>query len=334
MVPMITISCAELRGLGGLPKAVSRTSLNRDITYQMEWGPVINYCPSHEFTAKEVRKLEAGDMSPEEKETLLTRTASLYMDSLLKQISNNASAIPHKHHVYLVRWMKEYRNSETCRKLIDNMTGYEVELALRQVRSAGVEGEMVSRIGRELTRLIAGELKPLSVMLEDNLLYRVYGDDSSVRCYKHLIEYLRRLTFTNPYLKVLEVGAGTGGTTLPLLQAHNDSHGSFFGHYDYTDISSGFFEQVQPTLKEWAGLLHMKTLDIERDPVEQGFEEASYDLIVASNVIHATGHLHKTLAHIRKLLKPRGKLAMIEITRLTPPYMMSMGLLPGWWKGQ
>ena len=54
-------------------------------------------------------------------------------------------------------------------------------------------------------------------MLEDNLLYRVYADDSSVRCYTHLIDYLKRLSFKKPYMNILEIGAGTGGTTMPLL---------------------------------------------------------------------------------------------------------------------
>ena len=334
MIPVIIISGAELRGLGDLQTRALGSGMARNITYRMEWGSDITSCSSIKLDlTKEAHDSEKKEMSPEEKETLLVRTASLFMQSFLERLSEQALKIPEKHHTHLVEWMKNYQRSEPCQKLIGCMIKPEIELSFQQVQHAGVEGEMVNQIGKNLTEILTGQIDPLSVMLEDNLLYRVYSDDSSARCYSHLIDYLKRLSFKRPYMNVLEIGAGTGGTTIQMLRAHNDHQGSFFKHYDYTDISSSFFEQVQPSFQEWAGLLCMKTLDIERDPIDQGFEEASYDLIIASNVIHATSYLENTMANVRKLLKPGGKLALIEITRLTPPLMITMGLLPGWWKG-
>lgn len=77
-----------------------------------------------------------------------------------------------------------------------------------------------------------------------------------------------------------------------------------------------------------------KVLDIEKDVVEQGYGEGSYDLVIASLALYATGNLQRTLSNIRRLLKPGGYLLTLEIT---DPNVMRFGVvlagLPGWWLG-
>jgi hybrid polyketide synthase/nonribosomal peptide synthetase ACE1 len=80
--------------------------------------------------------------------------------------------------------------------------------------------------------------------------------------------------------------------------------------------------------------MSFKTLDIEKDPMAQGFQESSYDLVVCSLVLHATESLEKTLCNVRRLLKPGGYLVMLEITNTNAVRMgLLMGGLPGWWLG-
>lgn len=78
-----------------------------------------------------------------------------------------------------------------------------------------------------------------------------------------------------------------------------------------------------------------KALDAEKDIVEQGYNEQSYDVVIASLVLHATKNLEATLANTRRLLKPGGYLIMLEITNndvLRVGFAMSG--LPGWWLGK
>ena len=78
-----------------------------------------------------------------------------------------------------------------------------------------------------------------------------------------------------------------------------------------------------------------KALDIEKDILEQGYEEHSYDLVVGSLVLHATTDLLKTLENTRRLLKPGGYLMITEITNNDVIRVgFSMSGLPGWWLGQ
>lgn len=80
-----------------------------------------------------------------------------------------------------------------------------------------------------------------------------------------------------------------------------------------------------------------KTLDAEKDPIEQGFREGSYDLIVAFFVIHATSNLGQCLRNIRKLLRPGGFLVVGEGFEDGRYSVASSGFifgtLPGWWLG-
>lgn len=66
--------------------------------------------------------------------------------------------------------------------------------------------------------------------------------------------------------------------------------------------------------KEYSDQMQFKVLDIEKDVGAQGFADRSFDLIVASRVIHATAKLEHTLRNVRRLLKPGGYLLMLEVT--------------------
>ena len=69
-------------------------------------------------------------------------------------------------------------------------------------------------------------------------------------------------------------------------------------------------------------------------PEPQGYEAGSYDIVIASNVLHATPSLQKTLANTRRLLKPGGYLLLLELTSAAPLRNSTIfGGLPGWWAG-
>lgn len=108
-----------------------------------------------------------------------------------------------------------------------------------------------------------------------------------------------------------------------------------YGSYTYTDISASFFPDAQELFKAHDAKFVYKVLDVEQEPTEQGFSERRYDLIVASNVLHATKSIEHTLKNVRKLLKPGGYLVLLEITD-TDPVRQSFffGSLPGWWLGE
>lgn len=111
--------------------------------------------------------------------------------------------------------------------------------------------------------------------------------------------------------------------------------GRSFASYTYTDISTGFFETAQDVFSAYSDKMIFKTLDIEKDIVQQGYTEGTYDLIVASLVLHATKGLNRTLTNARRLLKPGGQLIILEVSNNDVCRVgFLMCALPGWWLGQ
>lgn len=127
------------------------------------------------------------------------------------------------------------------------------------------------------------------------------------------------------------LGAGTGGATKYVLGTEQFC----FNSYTFTDISSSFFEKASRIFEQHEDRMEFRTLDIRRDPLEQGFKPQSYDMIIASNVLHATPRLEETLANARALLKPGGELVVIEIThRRHSRIGFIFGLFADWWAGK
>lgn len=199
--------------------------------------------------------------------------------------------------------------------------------------SATPDVKIMHAIGTQMPRVLRGETTILEHLRPGGLLddYYVHGLGLP-HTSKWLARTARQITHRYPRMRILEIGAGTGGATKSILQ----TIGSQFDSYTFTDISTGFFEQAQTVLPTAHGRMVFKALDIERDPVAQGFEAHGYDMVVASFVIHATGTLATAMANIRRLLRPGGFVVVAEITDATDaatrvPFIF--GTMPGWWAG-
>ncbi|KAK3392816.1 hypothetical protein B0H63DRAFT_530309 [Podospora didyma] len=180
-------------------------------------------------------------------------------------------------------------------------------------------------------RVFTGQADTLDILMEDGVLTDLYATITF-----GYSKVLRLLSQTRPNLRILEVGAGTGGTTEPVLRELSKIHGGGFpaySSYTFTDVSAGFFPQAQDRFA-YASNMEYKVFDISKSPFEQGFEADSYDLILASNVIHATPCLRESLSHLQALLRHDGMLLMTEVctTGRIPTYVF--GHFSGWWLGE
>ena len=133
-------------------------------------------------------------------------------------------------------------------------------------------------------------------------------------------------------LRVLEVGAGTGGTTAAIRAALLAALPEGRTDYVFTDISAGFFGEAEERFGGADAGMSYRVLDIERDPGEQGFAAHRHDLVVAGNVLHATRDLGESLAHCRRLLAPSGVLVLVEGMEPRAWLDLTFGMLPGWWR--
>ncbi len=211
----------------------------------------------------------------------------------------------------------------------------------KQVEGHDANGQLCNRMGSNIVKFLKQEVDALHLMFGmDDILDHVYEQVVKLGDLPILQQaYLEVVGHSETNLQILEVGAGTGSSTAAMLEGlapisdENDNNvASKIRNYTFTDISAGFFEKAKEKFKQYRDIMEFKTLNAEKDVAAQGFAHASYDYIVAGNVIHATADLRKTLSNLRKLLKPGGKLILQEATRtdfLWSP--IAFGQLPGWW---
>ena len=78
--------------------------------------------------------------------------------------------------------------------------------------------------------------------------------------------------------------------------------------------------------------MSFRRFDLEGDASGQGFEPASFDIIIAANVVHATADLRRTLDQLNELLAPGGTLFLLEVTGFERWIDLTFGLTEGWWR--
>ena len=184
-----------------------------------------------------------------------------------------------------------------------------------------------------LASVLRGEMDPLGLIFPDNApisAEHLYQNSASFRpnnllVQKAIIEIVHRLP-SGKALRILEIGGGTGGMTsfvLPILPGHCTE-------YVFSDISLRFINNAQRKFSQYSTVQY-RPLDIGLDPIAQGFVAHSFDLIIASDVLHATRDLRRTVQHVKTLLASGGRLLLLEITRPWLHTLLTFGLLKGWW---
>lgn len=195
------------------------------------------------------------------------------------------------------------------------------------------ETRLMCHMYESLPSIYNGEMTGIQAAVQNNLLNDFYEfmtlfHNGTVA----LKEVVSLISYKNPSLDILEVGGGTGSATREILQAlQGDKLCRGYNSYTFTDITPSFLAQAADTFKSYSGV-NYAVYDMQVPASEQGFSQ-TYDLVIASNVVHATSNIRKTLSNIRNLLKPGGKLALFEIIKPTVAWMMLLGTFSDVWKG-
>ncbi|MBD3317201.1 MAG: methyltransferase, partial [Chitinivibrionales bacterium] len=131
-------------------------------------------------------------------------------------------------------------------------------------------------------------------------------------------------------IRILEIGAGTGGTSEIVFEKLRP-YSSYIDEYLYTDLSQAFFFHAENKFVRKYSYIRCKRLDIENHPASQGIDIAAYDIVLATNVLHATKDIRKTIRNAHAALKHNGYLILNEMSDKSPTTHLTFGLLDGWW---
>ena len=205
--------------------------------------------------------------------------------------------------------------------------------ASQKYSAVRAELTMLDRCGSQLADVLAGRCDPLQLIFPDGDLGAasvIYDSPGAVAMNVLLRNAIARALEGWPAdrpLRVLEIGAGTGGTSRYVLPALPPGH----TEYVFTDISRRFLREARAKFSEYS-FVQYEILDIEQAPAEQGFADRRFDLVIASNVLHATRNLRQAVEHIRQLLLPGGLLLLLENTAPAKWVDLIWGLTAGWWR--
>ena len=207
---------------------------------------------------------------------------------------------------------------------------------LRQVPDEAATLALLDRCGNQLSGVLRGAVDPVQLVFPQGDLTtatQLYEDSSVAKVMNTIVQKaITQATEKLPShrgIRLLEIGAGTGGTTSYILPHLNPNQ----AQYLFTDIGALFTNKAQEKFRDYK-FLEYQSLDIEVDPSTQGFQSHQYDVVIAANVLHATTNIKQTLSNVKQLLAPGGILVLYEATTQVFWVDLVFGLLEGWWKFQ
>lgn len=283
-------------------------------------------------------------LSEFQKDGVFLKSGGIYtMENLLSQMG----IVPHYKQLFKALLTMLTREGYLSKKGSQIKTTYKVEEPLDNEKekmkelAPDVKGHIMltTRCLESIMSVLKGEQDGLDVLFPNgdfSLVEDIYKNNKLSDFYNCIIvESIFKIVQNQPTdtkvpkIRILEIGAGTGGTSSSLLERLSRFKDDI--EYFYTDISPAFVVQGKNNFEDLLPNMLFKTLDIEKDPQKQGFEMESFDIVFATNVLHATKDLNHTLKRVNSLLKTDGCLLINELTKNSDFATLTFGLTKGWW---
>ncbi|WNG27789.1 SDR family NAD(P)-dependent oxidoreductase [Cystobacter fuscus] len=193
---------------------------------------------------------------------------------------------------------------------------------------------------RALPRILSGAVPATDIMFPNSsmeLVEGIYKNNPITDCFNEImadavVAVLQEIVRGNPAarIRILEIGAGTGGGSLRVLEKLKP-FASHVETYCYTDVSKSFLLYAEKEYGPKFSYLDYKLFNVEEPLARQSVALGTYDIALATNVLHATRDIRKTLRNAKAVLKENGVLLVNELSGHSLFTHLTFGLLEGWW---
>lgn len=208
------------------------------------------------------------------------------------------------------------------------------EELLQQYPRYAIETQLMALTGPKLAECLTGEVDPLSLLFGSRsagkILEEYYGQSPMLATMTSqlvtLISAFAKQMDPSTTLRILEVGAGTGGTTAALAARLADVGIKI--EYTFTDIGS---TMVAKAKKRFSGYNWMSFERLDLEQPAPSHLQGKFDIAIGTNCVHATKDKIATTSRIREMLNANGFMVLSEVTRIVDWYDLVFGLLEGWW---
>lgn len=191
---------------------------------------------------------------------------------------------------------------------------------------------------RAFSDILAGKRKATDVMFPHSSMTLVEGiyKNNLVSDYFNqvlgdvLVAFMTTRGHEEP-VRILEIGAGTGGTTATLLEKLRPFQEQIAA-YCYTDVSKAFLFHAEEHFAPEHPFIGTAIFDVEQPLANGVIKPADYDIVIATNVLHATKNICETLRNAKAALKQHGLMLLNELSDQSLFAHLTFGLLEGWWR--
>lgn len=200
--------------------------------------------------------------------------------------------------------------------------------------------QLIYNVGSRMADVLAGKVDGPALIFGDaknrESASHFYGEFPFNKVYiqqmgnflTKLADQLGLLSQNNPNspLRIMEMGAGTGGSTRVLAPMLAEL--GIPVEYTFTDLSPSLVAQAKKRFKQYP-FMKFAVHDIEQPPAPELME--SQHVVIATNAVHATHSIEVSTQNIRKFLRPDGFLMLLEMMGTLHWVDVVWGTLEGWW---
>ncbi|PWY79152.1 polyketide synthase [Aspergillus heteromorphus CBS 117.55] len=311
--PVLEMRDAVCQSLGRSAGGGDADAAEKEICMKLEWGVDVSLADRETLTglvsSAAAEEEEEGGKGEGEAVDDLRRLAGWFVGDALASLTSTDVGRLEGHLARVYAWMKTQGASGGARV---SMEAGERQALTERVRQGSVDGELLCRVGPHLASILRREIAAADLMNEDGLLGRYRSGKPAG---------------SHPG----DRGWGGRGGNHPAGVAgpgHGGDGGPRAEVYHVT-AATGALEEIQAELQAWGDVLQVGKLDVQADPMTQGFEPESFDIVLVGPGSSVAG----SMENVRSLMKAGGTLLLLE-SREQAEVVCTLGLLPEWWEGR
>ncbi|MDR8373295.1 non-ribosomal peptide synthetase [Pseudomonas lactis] len=182
---------------------------------------------------------------------------------------------------------------------------------------------------RQLPQLLRGEVNPFDLLFpqgQQDLALQLYGGDAVSRYNNHSIAALINRLATHHEgdgpLRILEIGAGTGATSAPVISLLDGLEVDYL----FTDMTAFFLPAAKQRFADHPWVRY-GVLDIDQAIRPQGLASNSVDIVLCAGMLNSVKDIDTALGQISELLSPGGWLVFSEPTGEWPAILLTQGFM-------
>lgn len=289
-------------------------------TARSEWVPHIDFQAIHTLFKPRYEPI-TSDL-----ELALDQIVDIATEISLRSLRDTK---PPSSHMELYRQMLIQKSSPTFKDQDESTLRDQMSKAAQAVLDSPRKQvtEVVRRVCENIEDIILGKVTPSNILIEDDMLANINELLNEFDC----SAFLTNLAHSKPNLRVLELDASESATANYLSQLRREDDQNLYSSYVSTSSSTQNVARLQEQFKD-AINFETALLNINQDPVLQGFKDRQFDLIIAPH-IHRSPILEDALANLLKLMAPDGRL-LLKTPRPGLKWLRYvLGTQAWWWCG-